>query len=265
MLLAAPARAGKALVRAPMRERVADGISSYTTDFDALERGAKSAGLFYLCNPHNPIGAVYAREELEQFARFAKEHNLVVVSDEIHAEIVYGKPHIPYISVDGGLENSILLTAPGKICNMPGIPGAVAVVPDENLRERVKKIYPRVSLGALNLSAIAGAYAAECDAWKSALTDSLKINRDYLERELLRRFPKATVTHTEGTYLQWVDFSAYALGDAQKWLLEHAKIAPTGGADFGGTEHHIRINFGCPKSTLTAVLDRIQSAKSDWR
>jgi cystathionine beta-lyase len=261
-LLNAPGRVGRTVARVPMHESVTDGVASYAADYDSLSRAAESSGLFYLCNPHNPVGIVYTRAELSRFADFARERELVVVSDEIHAEVIFEKPHVPFFSVDGGLENSITLTAPGKICNMPDITGAIAVVPDEKLRERVTAIYPRVGLGTLHLAAIGGAYSAECDEWKRELNVYLAQNRDYLQRELLRRFPRAAVTHTEGSYLQWVDFRAYNVGNAKEWLLEHAKIAVAGGVDFGGGEDYFRINFGCPKSTLTEALDRIERALS---
>ncbi|MDR0905089.1 MAG: aminotransferase class I/II-fold pyridoxal phosphate-dependent enzyme [Oscillospiraceae bacterium] len=260
MLLSAPARVGKTLRRVPLIETVTDGILSYETDFDALEKQADGAGLFYLCNPHNPIGKVYSREELAQLARFAKSHNLVVVSDEIHGELVYGKAHTPYIAADGGLENSILLTAAGKICNMPGLHGAVAVVPDEKLREKVKAIYPRAGLGALDATGFAAAYSPEADAWKDALTEYLAENRDYLETELKRRLPKLRFPHNDGTYLLWLDFTAYGIENPQKFLLEKARVALTDGVGFGGTQYHARLNFGCPRSTLTEALGRVESA-----
>ncbi|MDR0818531.1 MAG: aminotransferase class I/II-fold pyridoxal phosphate-dependent enzyme, partial [Oscillospiraceae bacterium] len=100
-----------------------------------------------------------------------------------------------------------------------------------------------------------------CDAWKLELNDYLRGNRDYLESELKRRLPLLTLPHTEGTYLQWVDFSAYNIsGNVQKFLTENAKVYLTDGAEFGGTDKHVRINFGCPRFRITEALDRIEEA-----
>jgi cystathionine beta-lyase len=257
MMLAAPERAGKRALRTRLREESSGAVLSYRYDFDDLEQKANGgAGAFFLCNPHNPIGYSYERDELKRLAGFARRKKLVTVSDEIHCELCFDKPHIPWFDVEP--ENSVTLIAPGKVCNMPGIPGALAVVPDETLRERVKRAFGRVSLGALNCAAIAGAFGESADAWKAEQLAYLKANRDYLAAELPRRLPKARFTRNESAYLQWVDLSDYALGDAVRFLRENARVALAGGGEFGGTEGCVRINFATRRATLAEALDRIE-------
>jgi cystathionine beta-lyase len=255
-LLRAPSRAGKELISTPLKNE----DERYSIDFSALESAAaQDAGLFYLCNPHNPVGKVYTRGELEELSEFTHKKGLLTVSDEIHCELVYDAPHIPFLTTKYGLENSITLMAPGKTCNIPGIPFAFAIVPNPEILARVKKIgYGFGGTGVLGNAAGRAAYA-ECDGWKRDLVAYLRGNRDYLSQELARRFPKARFPHTSGTYLQWIDFRAYIPEKPHEWLLKNAKLAINGGEHFGG-DGYVRLNFGCPRSTLTDALDRIERA-----
>jgi cystathionine beta-lyase len=263
-LLSAPRRAGKKLVTSQLIETVsADNTLSYDFDFDDMERVAKTEGaeIFLLNNPHNPIGKLYSKRDIEQLADFAERTKQIVISDEIHCELLLNEgKHIPWFSL--APENSVSLYSAGKICNMPAINEAFAVVPDAALRERVAAASRRLGgIGPLNLAAAKGGFSEDCDAWKLELNDYLRGNRDYLESELKRRLPKLKLPHTEGTYLQWVDFSAYDIdGDVQEYLTKHAKVYLTDGVSFAGTEKHVRINFGCPRYRITEALDRIENA-----
>jgi cystathionine beta-lyase len=254
MLLSAPKRAGKEAVLTPMRS----DAGRYVLDFAALERDAPAEGLLYFCNPHNPVGRVYDDGELAGLADFAARSGLVVVADEIHCEIVFDRPHIPFFTVKNGAENSVCLYAPGKICNIPGLPGAFAVVPDPALRKRLRALsYGFHFTGVLNAAACRAAFSPECDGWKKDLVRYLRGNRDYLETEIRRRFPKVIFPRTEGTYLQWLDFRPYGLSDPKTWLFERAKLALTDGAPFGGPGF-VRLNFACPRANLTEALNRLE-------
>ncbi|MDR2616130.1 MAG: aminotransferase class I/II-fold pyridoxal phosphate-dependent enzyme [Oscillospiraceae bacterium] len=258
MLLDAPAKAGKRMITSRLTERREGDALGYGYDFNDLERrAAEGAELLYLCNPHNPIGKVYSRGELKELADFAAARGLITVSDEIHCEIVYdGAEHIPWVSVSP--ENSVTLIAPGKICNMPGIPIAIAVVPDETLRGKVRRSLGMGSPGALNIAACRGAFSEECDTWKGELVEYLRANRDYLNAEIPRRFPKARFTRNDGTYLQWLDLTEYGYPDAQKQIFDRARVALTGGEGFGGTKNHVRLNYATSRAVLTEALDRIE-------
>jgi cystathionine beta-lyase len=262
-LLSAPARVGKRSVVSRLRENVSGTRLTYEWDYADLAEKAKSSDILYLCNPHNPIGRAYTREELARTADFARQNNLLTVSDEIHCEILLGATHTPWFSVKP--ENSVTLVSSGKICNMPGIPIAIAIVPDEALRARVRAALGTSTVygGILNAAAASGAFSEECDAWKADFTAYLTKNRDWLDEQLPKRLPRARATYTEATYLQWLDLSDYALGDATKYLREHAKVQLTEGVPFGGAEHHVRINFATTRERLSEALTRIEEAVRD--
>lgn len=263
MLLSGPKRAGKELVSVPMKRTVsAENIEYYEFDFEKLEAAVtEDTDILYLCNPHNPVGRVYTREELSKISDFAQRHNLTVVSDEIHCEILFDRVHTPFLTVDDyAREHTILFTAPGKTYSIPGIGGAFAIIPNKELRE--KFVAEGYALGRPNVFGVAAMIAAyrDSDPWKKELVAYLKENRDYLESEVKGRFPKAVQTHTEGTYLGWIDFRAYTgAGQQEKWIAEHAKVL-FHGAEFFYGENHIRWNFAAPRAVLTQALDRLEEA-----
>jgi len=262
LLLAAPEKAGKMLRLSPLK----NVNGRYEMDFKELEeRVVSSTDLFLLCNPHNPVGRVYTREELEQLAEFCGKHHLIMVSDEIHCELVFDHPHTPLIEVnDYAKKYGIMLMSPAKTYNLPGIPFGFAVIPNTALRNSFLKAGFGLSRpGTLGQVAAAAAYG-RARPWKETLIDYLRDNRDYLEGEFKRRFPKAAVTHAEGTYLIWLDFREYGIKRPYEWFLEHAAVSFTNGKDFGDAGR-VRMNFGTSRNVLTEVLDRMEQAISLWQ
>lgn len=259
-LLNAPASAGNELIKVPL----CNDNEYYTIDFNALEEAiTDDTKLFYLCNPHNPVGRVYTKEELLEVSAFAKKHNLIVVSDEAHCEVVFEGKHIPFFSVDEyAREHSITLYSNGKMFNVPDLILAFAVIPNEKLKEEFERLgYALGEEHILNVEAGIASYS-EAKEWKEQLLDYLKESRDYLEAELKRRFPKAKFVHLESTYLEWVDFRAYGEEVNAKFFLKKAKVFFTEGADFGG-DGYIRINFATRREVLTEALDLMEKALSD--
>lgn len=255
-LINGPERAGNEMITVPLRNR----NETYTVDFDALQAAVtEDTKIFYLCNPHNPVGRVYTKEELKALSDFAQKNGLLVVSDEIHCELVYDRPHTPFLSVsDYAREHSITFMAPGKTYNIPGVSAAFAIIPNESLKERFRKAgYALGHPGIFNTAATAAAYR-DGGAWRDELVAYLKENRDYLEQELRRRFPKAKLPHTEGTYLQWVNLEAYGLSSAEDFR-NKAKLILNDGERFGAAGY-VRINFACPRATLTEALNRLEQA-----
>ncbi|MBR1703233.1 MAG: aminotransferase class I/II-fold pyridoxal phosphate-dependent enzyme [Lachnospiraceae bacterium] len=263
MLLSAPKRAGKEVIEVPLKCRITEpGTERWEIDFNRLEEAiTPDTELFYLCNPHNPVGRVYSLEELQSISSFARRHHLIVVSDEIHCEILYDHRHIPFFTVDEyAMEHTILLTAPGKTFSIPGIGGAFAVIPNKELRERFQAV--SYAVGRPNLFGVAALTAAyrDCDDWKRELLEYLRGNRDYLETEIRKRFPKAVQTHVEGTYLAWIDLGAYINREEQeKWLADHAKVMFNGAEFFHGTGH-IRWNFATQRENIQKALERMEKA-----
>lgn len=255
-ILDAPIRAGNEMIVAPLRNT----DEFYELDFEALQNCLRpDTKIFYLCNPQNPVGRVYTREELQKVSEFAKKNHLLVISDEIHCELVYDRKHTPFFTVDEyARNNSITFMAPSKTCNIPGVSLAIAIIPSLELREKFRgEGYAMGHPGIFNIEAGIAAYK-ESREWKIELLEYLKGNRDYLEKELKARFPKIKITHTEGTYLQWASFSEYGEFDAE-FFRKKAKVVLSDGKDFGAPGY-VRINFGCPRGIIKEALDRMEQS-----
>lgn len=231
----------------------------YTYDFDVLEQTiTKETRFLLLDNPHNPVGRVYTKEELETLAEIAMRHNLIIVSDEIHCEIILEGKHIPFLTINEYVKNnSITFYGTGKINNLAGIPFSFAIIPDPTLRKQFE--HKGYTLGKPNtLGIVAGIEALKnTDQWKKELIEYLKENRDYLEKEITRRFPDAIYTHVEGTYLLWVNFSYLKKEDLHQWIYDHAKLYLGDGKTFGD-KHCVRINFATQRDVLKNALDRLE-------
>lgn len=254
-LLSAPLLAGKPTILSPLK----NSNEYYEMDFaDMRARLTGETRLFFLCNPHNPVGRVYKIEELRELSRFARENNLIVISDEVHSGLVFDRAHVPYFSVDDyAREHSVTLAGPAKTFNLPGLPFGFAVIPNKDLREEFKKTcYALPDPAVFSVIAARAAYAESGD-WKKAMVEYLRGNRDYLEGRLRAAFPAARLTHAEGTYLQWVDFRPLGIERPYEWLREHAKVRAGDGKIYGA-DGYVRLNFGTTRERLKDALDRVE-------
>jgi cystathionine beta-lyase len=269
-ILSAPVKTGRQASHSPLRNT----NECYEMDFDDMRRRAgigsgSGTETLMLCNPHNPVGRVFRQEELLEASRLAKEKKMLVISDEVHSELIYEGEHIPFWTVDDyAHDNSITLMGPGKICNIAGLPFGFAVIANKAIRAAFKKAAYAISeSGVMHATAAKIAYSAECAEWKSELISYLRGNRDFLEAGLRNISDKVKFPHLEGTYLQWVDFGG-VLGNqnAGKWLLDNAKIAVNDGNMFygtgvgGGYDSYVRLNFAAPRSRIAEALNRIAEA-----
>jgi cystathionine beta-lyase len=266
--LSAVTNAGRTIDAAVLRDTVTDSILEYEIDFKALEAAiTPKTRLFMLCNPHNPVGRVYTREELERIADLCIRHDLLICSDEIHCDLILGdNPHISIATLGPEVaKRCITLLAPSKTFNIPGLGFSFAVIEDEALRARFQKasegIVPHPN--ALGYVAAEAAYR-DGGPWLDALLDYLRGNRDLVADFVRERLPGVATTVPEGTYLAWLDFRAIALPDGQspyKFCLEQAKVALNDGAVFGpGGENFTRLNFGCSRATLQTALEEMAQA-----
>ena len=256
-LLRAPGSAGNTMITVPMKNE----DEYYTMDFDALEKAVTpDTKVFYLCNPHNPVGRVFNIDELRAVSSFAKKHGLIVISDEAHCEIVYEGKHIPFFTVDDyARDHSITFYSNGKMYNVPDLILAFAVIPNpEIMAEFCRLGYALGEEHVMNVEAGIATYR-DSDEYRDELLEYLKANRDYLEQELKKRFPKAKLSHLEGTYLQWVDFTPYGKNINADFFKENAKVFLTPGEDFAG-ENYVRINFATQRSMIAEALDRMENA-----
>lgn len=262
--LSAPNDTDRLLLKAPLASSVTNGILRYEIDFDALEATVTpETKLFILCNPHNPIGRVYNRQELEGIAEFCLRHNLIICSDEIHCDLLYpGYEHISIATLSPEVAaNTVTLFAPSKTFNLPGFALGFAVVENPDLRVRVlesaNKAHAMVT--ALAYTAAEAAYA-EGQPWLDELMLYLQGNRDALVEFVRANLPNVPVTQPEGTYLAWLDFSGYNLQpDAYTFFLENARIACSGGENFGAP-NFVRINYGTTREMLMAGLNKLLAA-----
>ncbi len=234
----------------------------FTMDIEALENQInEEVGAMILCNPHNPVGRMFSREELLEIQEFNSKHHLIMISDEIHCELAFDKKHIPYFAVsEEAAQNSITLCSAGKICNIPGLPMGFAIIPNASLREQLNKKQEGLlsAVNVLTQAAYEAAYDGSCDEWKDELRDQLKKNRDYLE-ERISKIEELKMTHNEGTYLSWIDCSALGLENPYQYFYKEAKVMFSPGEVFGDKQC-IRVNFGCPHEQLKEALDRMENA-----
>ena len=256
--LVAPRLSGRSLLAVPLS--LCEG--HWHWDLAALEAAlTPDTRLLLLCHPHNPVGRAWHEAELAALSAFCKRHDLIVCSDEIHCGLVLDgeRKHIPLALLDSDIaRRSITLMAPSKTYNIPGLGCAFAVIPDSALRRRflaaMNGIVPHVNI--LGLAACEAAYR-DCDEWHAALISYLGKNRDRVENAVAS-IAGLSMTHVEATYLAWID--ARGLGkDNPAAFFETAGVGLSSGADFG-LPGWVRLNFGCPRATLDAALQRMRSA-----
>ena len=214
-----------------------------------------------LCNPHNPTGKVYGRDDLLALA--AATGDRPIISDEIHCELLYdGRKHIPIASLDPQIaRRSITLMSAAKTYNVPGLKAAFAIVQDKALRERfnASRLGMVDSVNILGLEACLAAFR-DCADWRDEAVSYLQANRNYLVKAIAERLPGVSVVTPEGTYLAWLDCSTLGLTDPQAYFLDQARVALSAGSDFGGDySQFVRLNFGCTRKTLHEAIERLAS------
>lgn len=236
----------------------------WSMNFDQLALQAAEAKALMLCNPHNPVGRSWQRHELEQVAAICTKHNLIAISDEIHADLVLpGNKHTVFASLDPEVAmHTITLHAPSKTFNLAGLSTSFAIIPSTALRNSFESWMAKLHLGLGNIFGFEALIAAfnQGDAWLDALLHYVDENIRYATRFLKEHMPLLHVFPTEATYMMWLDFSAYGLQEEELYhkLVEKAGIALSRGADFGpGGEGCMRLNVACPRAMLQQGLERM--------
>ena len=241
----------------------------YTMDFDDLREKVSDprAKLLLLCSPHNPAGRVWNREELERTGRICMENDVIVVSDEIHCDLIYpGHRHIPFASVsDDFLRHSVTCTAPSKTFNLAGLQAANIHASDETIRKEIDQALNINEVCEINPFAVEALIAAynEGEEWLEELIGYLYGNYQYLKDFFAKYLPQFPVLPLEATYLVWVDCSAYRKSstDIAKILLEKENLWINAGTMYGaGGESFIRLNIACPGELLVRGLNKIKNA-----
>ncbi|MCC6189990.1 MAG: pyridoxal phosphate-dependent aminotransferase [Anaerolineales bacterium] len=243
--------------------RDADG--RFGIDWDVFA-GAFNANtrMFLLCNPHNPTGRVFGRDEVARMAQICLRHGVTICSDEIHAELVFdGRRHVPIATLAPEVEQqTITLIAPSKTFNLAGLQCSVAVIPNADLRAAYVKARRGLVAWVNVLGLIAGEAAyREGDEWLAQLLPYLRANRDYLAEFVRAEMQGVRMCPPEATYLAWLDCRETSLPDPCQFFLDLGRVACVDGAQFGpGGKGFVRLNFGCPRPRLAEALKRMKAA-----
>jgi cysteine-S-conjugate beta-lyase len=244
--------------------RVEDG--SYQVDWDDFQGAlTKQTRLFILCNPHNPVGRMFRRDELEMMAEICLRNKVIICSDEIHCDLTYpGSRHIPIASLAPEIAaQTITLMAPSKTYNLAGLQCSIAIIPDPALRKLFlsarKGVVPWVNFMGLLAARVAYEQGGE---WLDQLLVYLHGNRDFLCEYIRREFPGISMGVPQATYLAWLDCRKLELtGGPYQYFLEKARVAFNDGEKFGrGGEGFVRLNFGCSRKLLFEALERVRLA-----
>jgi cysteine-S-conjugate beta-lyase len=252
------------LVENPLK--LVDG--RYYFDLEDLEAKIDSkTKMLILCSPHNPGGMVWKREELEALAEICIRHNIIVVSDEIHADLLFdGQVHTPYAMLsEEAAQSTVVCMAPSKTFNLAGLSTSFVVIPNPVLLKSYEKLIRTMHI---NMGNIPGAVALEAaynlgEEWLRQMMEYVQQNYLYLNEFCTAHLPEVKVMQPESTFLVWLDFRSYGMKDRQlsKFIVENAKVGLNNGGRFGtGGDGFMRINIGCPRSLLAEALNRIYMA-----
>jgi cystathionine beta-lyase len=259
--LTAPENSRRNLIKVPLKEQ----NNRWGFDFDRLENSiTDKTRLFILCNPHNPIGRVFTREELSTLAAICDKHNIVLCSDEIHCDLILDKKrtHIPTATLGPeAAARTITLMAPSKTFNLPGLGCAFAVISEKNLRQRFRKAMAGIVPGVNALGYTAAQAAFEnCADWHAGLLEYLRGNCAAVE-QAVRQIPHVSMAPVEATYLAWIDMRSTGL-EKPAMFFERAGVGLQDGIEFDGPGF-VRLNFGCSRRLLKQALKKMTEAMKD--
>ncbi|GAB2563792.1 PatB family C-S lyase [Leucobacter ruminantium] len=261
---------GRHLACAPL-ERVDGGYRFDAASFEAAIQ--PNTKLFILSHPHNPTGNVWSEEELRAMGEICAKHGVLVVSDEIHEDLVMhpGKRHIPFASLgEEFAQNSITCTAPSKTFNLPGLQSANVFVPNPRIRAELARQLERNMFPLVNVLGMVAAEAAYThgDAWVDGLVRYVRANHEHFATTINASIPELEVLPADSLYLAWIDcrglgmdaeaLKQFMLTEARLWLDEGQKFGPEG-------HGYMRINLGCPRSTVDEAIRRLQTAIAERR
>jgi cystathionine beta-lyase len=261
--LETPTHAGQERHDALLR-RQADGC--YEIDWEAFEAGiSDDTRVFILCNPHNPVGRVFRRDELERMAHICLRHGITICSDEIHCDLLFsGHKHIPIASLDEEIaRNTVTLMAPTKTFNIAGLQCSFAIVQDKELRQTLQETAKGLVMwvNVLGLTATLAAYR-DGQEWLSQVLAYMEDNRDYLSNYVRTNLPQLSMASPEGTYLAWLDCHGSGIqGNPCEYFVREARVGLNDGVSFGkGGEGFVRLNFACSRAVLREALERIKAS-----
>jgi cystathionine beta-lyase len=261
---------GRQVLENPLlAEKQEDGSLYYRMNLAHLEQCAArpQAKMLVLCSPHNPIGRVWSEAELTAVLDICRRHNLVLLSDEIHCDLVFSDSHRHHMLAALARPDDQLITAiaPSKTFNIPGLGLSAMVIANSGLRQKMADVLESFHMPQSNPFSVTGFEAGyrHGGPWLDQLMDYLQANRDFVVNQVAQRLPGIKVSAPEGTYLMWLDCRALGLDDTglKRWFVEQAGVGMNLGVSFGANgSGFMRLNIGCPRATLEQVVERIQAA-----
>ncbi len=255
---------GRQLVENPLR--CADG--RYEMDFDDLERKISSkTKMLILCSPHNPVGRVWTQAELTRLNEICLQHDIIVLADEIHSDLVFkGHKHIPVAALhDDAQRNTVTCISPSKTFNIAGFYTSYVIIADQSKRKKFLRVLEALEISQGNSFGVIAAEAAyrTGEGWLEDLLPYLEANADFMADYIAENIPGISMSKPEGTYLGWLDCRGLTIDsrDLKEFFVRKAKVGLNDGRTFGVQgEGFVRLNFGCPRSTLAEGLERIRQA-----
>ncbi|NMA85941.1 MAG: pyridoxal phosphate-dependent aminotransferase [Tissierellia bacterium] len=253
----------------PVINLLKNNNGKYEINFEDFEEKIKDPDtkFFILCNPHNPVGRIWSREDLIKIGNLCLENNVFVIADEIHNDLVYsGNSHTIFASINEDFAmNSITCTAPSKTFNLAGMQASNIIIPDSKIMEEYRKTIEKHNIGGQNPLSIVALEAAYNygEEWLEELLVYLEGNIEFISDYLEKHLPKARFKKPEATYLAWIDLREYETNGErlEKIIIEKGKVAFDGGSWFGeGGQGFVRVNFACPRNLLKEGLSRMVKA-----
>jgi cystathionine beta-lyase len=246
----------------------------FKIDFEVFEAaiGSEDArtGMFLFCNPHNPTGNAFGKDDLSRLAEICLRNDVVICSDEIHSELLLGgTQHTPIATLSPEIaERSITLVAPSKTFNTAGLFCGFAIIQNPELRERYQKAAEQMTFHVNSLGQVAAgeAFSGSCDDWLADLLAYLTANREFVVEFVMENLPEICTTVPDATYLAWLDCnslieSGRIEGSPFEFFLNEARVGLSEGSQFGpGGEGFVRLNFACPRSILEEALSKIRDS-----
>lgn len=240
------------------------GEKGYEMDFDLLEQQAKTAKMLILCNPHNPVGRCWTREELQRLSEICLRNNVMVISDEIHCDLVLpGYQHTPYATLsEAAAQHCIVFHAASKTFNLAGLATSTAIVPNKELRDTYINYVETLEahLGNIFGKVATQASMEKGDEWLGQLLEYVQGNIDYVADFLRTNLPKIKFFMPQATYMMWLDFNGYGLSEEELWrkMTQEAGLGLNRGKEFGKEgSGFFRINLACPRATVEEAMERL--------
>lgn len=251
---------GRKLVKNPLKKTE----NGWEMDFEDLEaKFQQGVKMMILCSPHNPIGRVWRKAELERVIELANRYHVTIVADEIHADFVLGDHKQVRLLTLEHTENFIMMTSATKSFNLAGLRQSSCIIPNPELRQKVAK---QIEMGHATTPNLFGAIAQmvayrEGDEWMDAVVEYIRENRDYVVKFLSENVPQIKPSELEGTYLMWLDFSALGMTQEalQDMLINEAHVALNSGCDYGEEgAQYFRLNLASPRCNIVKIMESIK-------